>query len=227
MKSQKAPEQFRFAALAVDTVVIGLVDGKLYGLVSEVNRPPYYANILGFLGGMVTEKETAEDACIRILSEKGGVKKTDIYKEQLATFSAVERDKRNRVVSVAYLVLVRPDFVLRYKHPEASFCLLKDIKQLAYDHDEMLAVAKKRLAGKLTYTTIAQFLLPRHFTLSQLQTVYEVVTGTTHDKRNFRKKILALDIIRDTGLQEDGVPNRPASLYEFKSSKLTELPLVV
>jgi len=227
MNNKKAPEQFRFAALAVDVVVLGFVDGELYGLLSNVDRPPHYQNIPGFLGGMVTETETAEEACMRILEEKGSVKKGDIYTEQLATFSAVERDKRNRVVSVAYLGLVRPDFIRIYNHPEASFRPLKDCKSLAYDHDDMLAVAQKRLAGKLTYTTIAQFLLPRHFTLSELQDVYEGITGTTHDKRNFRKKILALDIINDTGLVQDGVPNRPAALYEFKSSKLTELPLVV
>jgi len=227
MKHTKAPEQFRFAALAVDVVVLGFVDGELYGLVSNVNRPPHYNNAPCFLGGMVTETETAEGACARILNEKGGVKKTDIYTEQLATFSAVERDKRNRVVSVAYLGLVRPDFIRTYSHSEASFRPLKDCKHLAYDHDDMLSVTKKRLAGKLTYTTIAQFLLPRHFTLSELQDVYEGVTGTTHDKRNFRKKILALDIIHDTDLVQDGVPNRPAALYEFKSSKLTELPLII
>lgn len=227
MKKHQAPEQFRFAALAVDVVVLGFVDGELYGLVSNVDRPPHYKNIPGFLGGMVTETETAEEACMRILQEKGSVKKVDIYTEQLATFSAVERDKRNRVVSVAYLGLVRPDFIRTYSHSEASFRLLKDCKYLAYDHDDMLAVAKKRLTGKLTYTTIAQFLLPRHFTLSELQDVYEGVINTTHDKRNFRKKILALDIIHDTGRVQDGVPNRPAALYEFKSSKLTELPLVV
>lgn len=221
---KKAPEQFRFAAIAVDTVVLAIVDDQLYGLVSPVDQPPHYVDVPGFLGGMVTTKETAEEACGRILQEKGDLSK--VYLEQLYTFSDVNRDKRNRVVSVAYLGLVRPDVSKSYEHAEASFRPLKELKNLAYDHDEMLRSALRRLAGKLSYTTIAQYLLPRHFTLTQLQRVYEIIRGREVDKRNFRKKILALDIIRDTGNVEEGVKHRPAALYEFVEQKVTELPLI-
>jgi 8-oxo-dGTP diphosphatase len=221
---KRAPEQFRFAAMAVDAVVFAFIDGELHGLVSTVDRPPHYVNVPGFLGGMITAEETAEEACARVLDEKGGLSR--VYLEQLYTFSAVNRDKRNRVVSVAYLGLVRPDVAAAYEHPDASFRPVRELAQLAYDHDEMLAVALKRLRGKLEYTTIAQFLLPRHFTLSQLQDVYEVVFKKEFDKRNFRKKILALDIVKDTGRLEEGVKHRPAALYEFTSQKLKELPLI-
>lgn len=221
---KQAPEQFRFAALATDIVVFGFVDGVLHALISTVNRPPHYVNIPGFLGGMITKDETAREACVRILNEKGGL--TDVYLEQLYTFSAVERDKRNRVVSVAYLGLVRPDIAATYNHQDAMFVPITKLKKLAYDHDEMLRVALTRLQGKLSYTTIAQFLLPRHFTLSELQTVYEVVLKKEFDKRNFRKKILALNIVRDTGLVQEGVKNRPAALYRFTNKKVTELPLL-
>lgn len=221
---KKAPQQFRFAALATDIVVLGFIDGALHGLVSAVDRPPHYKNTPGFLGGMVTEKETAREAAERVLEEKGGVK--DVYLEQLYTFSDVERDKRNRVVSVAYLGLVRPDVAASYDHPEASFVPMKKLTKLAYDHDEMLRVALKRLQGKISYTTIAQYLLPRHFTLSELQEVYEVILKKEFDKRNFRKKILALDIVKDTGLVQEGVKNRPAALYTFTSQKLQELSLL-
>jgi len=223
MKS--APEHFRFAALATDVIVFGFLDGELHGLVSTVDRPPHYVDIQGFLGGMVTETETAREACVRVLHEKGGL--TDVYLEQLYTFSDVERDKRNRVVSVAYLCLVRPDTVATYDHPDALFVPVKKLKQLAYDHNEMLSVAKARLQGKLSYTNIAQYLLPRHFTLSELQEVYEIILKKEFDKRNFRKKILALNIVTDTGLVQDGVKNRPAALYKFASQKLQELELVV
>tara|TARA_B100000508_G_scaffold31981_2_gene24616 strand:- start:7530 stop:8201 length:672 start_codon:yes stop_codon:yes gene_type:complete len=221
---KQAPAEFRFAAMAVDAVVLGLVDGELYGLVSNVDRPPHYVNVPGFLGGIITEKETAEEACERILKEKGNLK--DVYLEQLYTFSEVNRDKRNRVVSVGYIGLVRPDTVRMYDHPEASFKLLKECKHLAYDHDEMLAMTIKRLKGRLSYTNVAQYLLPRHFTLTELQTVYETVLKEELDKRNFRKKILALDIVKDTGRVEDGVKHRPAALYEFTSQKIKELPLI-
>lgn len=222
---KKAPEKFRFAALAVDAIVLGFVDGELCGLVSNVNRPPHYVNIPGFLGGMVDAKETAEETCARVLKEKGNLEK--VYLEQLYTFSAVNRDKRNRVVSVAYFGLVRPDTAATYNHPEASFVSVKKLKKLAYDHDDMLAMAIGRLQGKLSYTTIAQHLLSRHFTLSELQSIYEALIGKEFDKRNFRKKILALDIVKETGRMQEGVKNRPAALYEFKSQKVQELQLLV
>lgn len=220
---RKAPQEFRFAALAVDAVVFGFIDGKLHGLVSNVDRPPHYKNVPGFFGGMVTEKETALDTCERILDEKGGLK--DVYLEQLYTFSDIDRDKRNRVVSVAHLGLVRPDIAASYDHPEASFVPFKKLTKLAYDHDEMTLVAIKRLQGKLSYTTIAQYLLPRHFTLSELQEVYEVILKKEFDKRNFRKKIFALNILRDTGSVQEGVKNRPAALYEFTKRKISQISL--
>ncbi len=221
---KKAPEKLRFAAMAIDAVVFGIVDGELCALVSPVNRPPHYVNILGFLGGLVDASETAEEACDRIVREKGGLKQ--VYLEQLYTFSDVERDKRNRVVSVAYLGLVRPDTAAAYAHEGAMFIPVKKLKNLAYDHDDMLQMAIKRLQGKLSYTTIAQYLLPRHFTLSELQSVYELILHKEFDKRNFRKKLLSLDAIRETGLVQEGVKNRPAALYEFSSQKLQELELI-
>ncbi len=221
---KKAPEKFRFAAMAVDVVVFGFVEGELCALVGPVNRPPHYVNTPGFLGGLIDPKETAEEACERILFEKGGLK--NVYHEQLFTFSAVERDKRNRVVSVAYLGLVRPDTAAAYKHDGAMFVTVKELKKLAYDHDAMLLVALGRLEGKLSYTTIAQYLLPRHFTLSELQFMYETITHKELDKRNFRKKLLALDILKDTGKVQEGMKNRPAALYEFRSQKLQELQLL-
>jgi 8-oxo-dGTP diphosphatase len=221
---KKAPEKFRFAAMAVDAVVFALVEGKLCALVSPVNRPPHYINTLGFLGGMIGADETAEEASVRVLRQKGNLEK--VYLEQLYTFSAVGRDKRNRVVSVAYLGLVRPEVAAAYQHGEARFVPVKQLQKLAYDHDEMLETALTRLKGKLTYTTIAQHLLPRSFTLSELQEVYELILNKEFDKRNFRKKLLSLDVVKETGKMQEGVKNRPAALYEFRSQKVQELPLL-
>jgi 8-oxo-dGTP diphosphatase len=221
---KKAPESLRFAVISVDIIVFAFIDGALCGLVSPVNRPPHYINTLGFLGGIIEASETAEETSERILKQKGGLEK--VYLEQLYTFSAINRDKRNRVVSVAYLGLIRPDVAAAYSHPEAKFVPLKKLSKLAYDHDEMMLTALTRLRGKLTYTTIAQYLLPKHFTLSELQNVYEVILQKELDKRNFRKKILALDIVRETGKLQEGVKNRPAALYEFSSQKIKELTLL-
>jgi 8-oxo-dGTP diphosphatase len=210
--------------MAIDAVVFSFMNGELCALVSPVNRPPHYIDRRGFLGGIIDAEETAEEASVRILKEKGGLEK--VYLEQLFTFSAVERDKRNRVVSVAYLGLVRPDVAVVYQHPEATFVQVKKLSKLAYDHDDMLRTALARLRGKLTYTTIAQHLLSKQFTLSELQAVYEEVLQKELDKRNFRKKILSLDIVRETGKMQEGVKNRPAALYEFTSGKVKELTLL-
>jgi 8-oxo-dGTP diphosphatase len=222
---KKAPERLRFAAIAVDAVVFGFVGGKLCGLVSAVNRPPHYVNTFGFLGGLIEPEETAKEASVRVLRQKGSL--TKVYLEQLHTFSAVERDKRNRVVSVAYLGLVCPEVATTYKHEEARFVSVKQLVKLAYDHNEMLTLALSRLKGKLTYTTIAQFLLPQEFTFSELQEVYEIVLRKELDKRNFRKKILALDILKETGNIQAGVKNRPAAFYTFKDKKIAELSAIV
>ncbi len=221
----KAPLKNRFAALAADVVVFGLVDKKLHVLIDDINRPPHYCNKLGFLGGLVEPSETAEDTVERILFEKAGLK--NMYTEQLYTFSKVARDLRNRVVAVAYIGFMTPDQVLSYTHESARFVPVTSLKNLAYDHDEMLKVAIKRLTGKLAYTTIAQYLLPNHFTLSELQNVYEVLLKKEIDKRNFRKKILALQVIEETGAMQEGMQNRPAALYRFKNSRLQQLSAVL
>lgn len=222
---KQAPEKFRFAALAVDVLVFGIINNELHILVGLVNRPPHYVGVYGFLGGMITATETADDACARIVKEKGNLEQ--VYFEQLYTFSDVQRDKRNRVVSVAYIGFVRPDVAKSYTNTQANFVPLSKLKRLAYDHSEMLQVALKRLQGKLSYTTIARYLLPNNFTLSELQEVYEIVLDKKFDKRNFRKKILGLDILTDTHKLKKGTQNRPAVLYAFKSSKLIELELLI
>jgi len=218
---QKAPEKFRFAAVAVDVVVFGIRDNELCVLVDTVHRPPHYDNIPGFPGAMVLPEENTDEAAARVLRDKVALQ--PIHLEQLYTFSEKDRDARNRVVSVAYMGCVRPNQIETYDHASASFVPLRSLKKMAYDHISMLQLAEKRLAGKLEYTTIAQFLLPTHFTLTELQNVYEIVKRTTFDKRNFRKKILALDIIAETGEVQSGVQNRPAALHKFVKSTIQKI----
>lgn len=222
---KQAPARDRFAAVAVDVVLFGIIDDTLHALVDTVDRPPHYIDIEAFIGGLIESSETAEMAIARHLATKGSLQSS--YIEQLCTFSALERDKRNRVISIAYLGLVRPATVETYKHASARWVPIAKLRNLAYDHNQMLATALERLRGKLTYTTIANHLLPNHFTLSELQRVYEIVLNQTLDKRNFRKKILALDVVKETGRMQEGVQNRPAALYTFKQNKVEELTLIV
>lgn len=220
---KQAPASLRFAVVAVDVPVFAIMDGVLHALVSEVNRPPHYVHMLAFIGGIIDSKENTDEATARILKEKAHLQQ--VYIEQLYTFSKVDRDKRNRVVSVAYVGLVKPEVAQKYAHEDAYFIPVAKLPKLAYDHDEMLQTALTRLQGKLSYTTIAQHLLSDTFTLSELQSVYEIILKREFDKRNFRKKILTLDIITDTGMVQEGVKNRPAALYKFKSEQVLDLPL--
>ncbi len=120
----------------------------------------------------------------------------------------------------------RPRHTLDDGDDDGRFVPLKQLKSLAYDHDEMLKTALERLQGKLSYTTIARFLVNKNFTLSELQQVYESILQTTFDKRNFRKKILSLGIVVETGERQSGVKNRPAQLYTFPNKKIIEIPLI-
>ena len=226
--AQTAPGHLRFAVVAVDAAIFTFLNEQLCVLLMPINLPPHYPNSQGLPGGIIKPQETTEEAVERVLAEKVALSADHL--EQLATFSRVDRDKRNRVVSVGYLGFVRPEEAQKYqvdREKPGYFLPVREVGTLAYDHNEMLDAARARLIGKLAYTTIAQFLLPKHFTLTELQVVYEVVQKTTYDKRNFRKKILALDIVKETGRMQEGVKNRPAALYQFNSNQLSTLPLVV
>jgi len=223
-KIQQAPAEYRHTAVSVDTVLFSVMRGTLCTLLVHVDRPPHYVKMKGFPGGLVYLEETAEDAVRRSLTEKVGT--ADFYFEQLYTFTDIERDKRNRVVSIAFLGLVPEQVALEMERGKGVWIPVKEVEKLAYDHNSMLDVAQTRLAGKLLYTNIARHLLPKKFTLTELQKVYETVCGEEFDKRNFRKKILSLDILKDTGELQTGVANRPASLYSFTGSRVTEIPLI-
>ena len=216
---------FRFAIAAVDAVIFGLHDGKLVVLIRPVETESgLYKGLSGFPGGVMRPTENAEVALSRHLKDK--VNLTAVYTEQLYTFTDVTRDARSRAVAIAYLGLVEPGVVATYTHTKAVWVPVADISKLAYDHYEMLGVARNRLASKLLYTTIARMLLPKQFTLSELQSVYEIVRGEEFDKRNFRKKILALDIVKDSGEVRSGAANRPATLYTFAGKTVVEVPLI-
>lgn len=216
---------FRFAVAAVDAVIFGIHNGTLHVLVRSVETATHhYQGMQGFPGGVMRPTENAEDTLKRILEEKAGLQK--VYVEQLYTFTDINRDSRSRAVAIAYLGLVQGEVIATYTHDKATWVPVQSISKLGYDHFDMLTMARKRLASKLLYTTIARMMLPNRFTLSELQAVYEIVCGEVFDKRNFRKKILALDIIKDSGEVQSGVANRPAALYTFVGKSIVEIPVI-
>jgi ADP-ribose pyrophosphatase YjhB (NUDIX family) len=210
-------------ALTVDCVVFGLDEDDLKVLLIQRALPPFQGK-WALPGGFVRLKETLEEAARRELEEETGL--SAVFLEQLYTFSAVDRDPRERVVSVAHYALVN----LRDHHVhaatdarDAAWFGVHDVPSLAFDHAEILQMALERLRGKLRYQPIGFELLPRKFTLSELQHLYELVLERPLDKRNFRKRVLAMDLLIETDDVQQDVAHRAARLYRFDERKYRRL----
>ncbi|ACY18222.1 NUDIX hydrolase [Haliangium ochraceum] len=212
-------------ALSVDCVVFGheLDKGQLEVLLIRRRNPPF-AHAWALPGGFVNMDETTEAAARRELAEETGV--SDLYLEQLYTFSGVERDPRGRVVSVAYFALVKRSahgIAAASDAEEVAWHGIDDLPALAFDHQAIVDMAVARLRAKVRYAPIAFALLPPKFTLSQLQRLYETILQETLDKRNFRKKMRNLACLVDTGELEEGVAHRKARLYRFDARRYRRL----
>lgn len=202
-------------ALTVDCVVFGVDEAQLEVLLIRRGAPPF-EGCWALPGGFVDEAETVEEAARRELQEETGL--SDVYLEQLATFSRVDRDPRARVVSVAHIALVRRGSKRPMAASDAAaaeWVALADVRELAFDHAEILAAALTRLRSKITYQPLVFELLPARFTLSALQRYYELILERPLDKRNFRKKVLALGIIEELKELVVSGAGRPARLYRF------------
>jgi len=219
----------RFAVLATDTALFTIRDGTLYVRLITVNRPPHFKNVPGLPGGLLHPNETADDAAVRHLEEKAVVEADKVHLEQLYTFSDVGRDPRGRVVAVAYLALVPWDKLSSLEQHDAGgarWVPVKSAKNLAYDHDEILGFAIERLRSRVRYTTLINKLMPREFTLTDLEKAYECLLSRDLDKRNFRKKILKLKILKPLPHKKSGGRYRPAQLYTFASSAVSEIEVL-
>lgn len=210
-------------ALAVDCVVFGLDHADLKVLLIQRRLEPFQ-HAWALPGGFVRLDEPLDAAARRELAEEAGV--TDVYLEQLYTFGELDRDPRERVVTVAYYALAKlSDHRIRAATDAmgVGWFRLDELPRLAFDHAEIVARAHDRLRGKVRYAPIGFELLPPRFTLTQLQRLYELVLGADLDKRNFRKKILAMDLLVETDQVEQGVRHRAARLYRFDRKKYEKL----
>lgn len=211
------------AALTVDCVVFGLDDQELKVMLIQRALPPFEGK-WALPGGFVRVDETLDAAARRELEEETGLRK--VFLEQLYTFSEVDRDPRERVVSVAYYALVNlRDHQVQAASDarDAAWFGVHDTPRLAFDHAEILRLALDRLRGKLRYQPIGFELLPKKFTLSELQHLYELVLERTLDKRNFRKRVLAMDLLEETDEVQQDVAHRAARLYLFDERKYRRL----
>lgn len=202
-------------AVTVDCVVFGLDERDLKVLLIERDGEPF-RGCWALPGGFVEMSESLDAAALRELREETGVEK--LFLEQLYTFGAVDRDPRGRVISVAYYSLVKlSDHRVRAATDarNAAWFALDDLPSLAFDHREIVRIAHARLRGKVRYQPIGFELLPAKFTLRQLQQLYECVLDRSLDKRNFRKKILSMNLLEELDEVELDVAHRAARLYRF------------
>ena len=209
--------------LTVDAVIFQIQSNVLEVLLINRQNEPFKGS-WALPGGYNAEGETTTSALHRIVLQKTSVdvEKDLSYIEQLYTFDTIDRDPRGHAVSVTYMGCGR-DVVVRETSPHIAFVPVSNLPKLAYDHANIVKYAHERLIAKLTYTNAVSAFLPHKFTLSQLQTAYEVIFGRDSPSRNLRKKFLSLELIHETTEMWREGAHRPARLYKFNSKKLESL----
>lgn len=224
MNSKQHIEHPHFA-LATDCTIFGFDGGELKLLLIEREKEPF-KNKWALPGGFVFAEETPETCARRILFEKAGI--SNVFIEQLYTFGDVNRDPRERIISVAYYALVNKqeyDLIAGRDTLQAEWFALSGLPALAFDHAAIVETAVARLKGKVSYKPIGFELLDEKFTLTQLQSLYEAILGNQVDKRNFRKKILGMKLLEGLDEKETNVPRKAAQLYRFDKKAYHELTL--
>lgn len=209
--------QFDKPSVTVDVVIFTIKDQDLQVLLVKRNIEPF-KNKWALPGGFVRIDESLEAAAKRELEEETGVK--NIYLEQLYTFGEPKRDPRGRVITVSYLALINSreiELKASTDVSDAQWVSVSNTPALAFDHKRILEYALKRLKWKFEYTTVAFSLLPEKFSISQIQKIYEIVFNKKFDKRNFAKKLLSLDILKEESIQRD-VSHRPPMLYSLNKN---------
>src|SRR5215831_18704976 len=207
--------------LTADIVVFTFEDSVLKVLLARRGKAPYSGR-MALPGGFVEDREPLQKAALRELNEETGLRVTSA--EQLGCFGDPDRDARGRVVSAAYLALVPAGRPLRAGSDAAAakWWPVEKLPPLAFDHGRIVRSGLERLRHKLEYTTAGFQLLPRKFSLPQLQTLYETVLDRHLDKRNFRKKMSLLGILKP--LKEwRRTGRKPARLYAFLPKKFERL----
>ncbi len=225
MKVDIQNEDFH-AALATSVVIFGFDGTHLNVLLATKENPPFQnATILP--SRVVKPGNGVEETARRLLSSVTG--HDTWYLEQLNAFAGLYRNPGGRVVNIAFYGLVRLSEQLKNNlRKEGYFWVDKnEAPPLAYDHDEILAFAQERLKRRVKRRPIGFNLLPKEFTLKELQTLYEHALGKSFDKRNFRRKILKAELLMecDKKTSPDSVNKKPAQLYMFNEEKYEKMTL--
>ena len=221
MEDNKYCYKYPHPAVTTDCVIFGFDGERLQVLLVERGIEPYKGR-WAFPGGFLKMDETAEEGALRELKEETGLE--GAYMEQFHTFSAPERDPRERVITIAYYALVKIQEVKGGDDAaSARWFPLDEIPSLAFDHDYILRMATQRLREQIHFQPIGFELLPEKFTIKELQLLYEAILGINFDRRNFAKKMFHLEILTDLEETIWPTPKREAKLYKFNADKYDEL----
>ena len=210
------------ASITVDCVLFGFNEGKLKVLLIKRASDPE-AGKWALPGGFMEPSETLETAAQRVLEMLTGV--SDVFMQQLKVFSDLDRHPSARVITVAHYALVNPDnYPLKpsWHASEAYWCELDRLPVLGFDHKEILETAEKTLKKDIQVKPLGFELLPQKFTLKELQDLYEAILGNKLDRRNFRRKLKSLAILKELDEVKKGA-HRDASLYSFNKKAYDKL----
>lgn len=203
----------RACLIAIDCVVFGYLENRIQIALIKRNKKPFKGN-WALPGGLVERDETVEQCTYRELLEETGIK--DLYLKQCGVMSDPQRDPRGRVVSITFFALIPADKIQLSATEDASsaqWFLIDQIPKLAFDHQEIIKIALTHLQKEISQSPIIFNLLPKKFTLSMVQSIYEEIFNKEIDKRNFRKKILSMPYIVKSRSITRGQQHRPAQLY--------------
>lgn len=204
-------------ALSVDCVIFGFDENKLKVLLIRSDLTNY-KNKWSLLGDLVGPTEDLRNAAYRVLKQRTGL--SDVYLEQVKTFGTVGRHPVGRVVTVAYCSLINVQHhKLNILDNELHWHDIKNVTELAFDHQEIYETCLNQLQKRVQEHPLGFSLLPKKFSLRELQNLYEAILDVKMDRRNFRKKFFAMDFLIDTGEMEQDVPHRPGKLYKFNYEK--------
>ena len=204
-------------SITVDCVIFGFDENVLKVLLIRSDLAEF-KDKWTLLGDILKQNEDLDDAADRVLLERTGM--TDVFLEQVRTFSNPGRHPGGRVITVAYASLLDiGHHQLKITDNELHWHPLNSLKDMAFDHRQIVDACYKWLQKMIQEHPLGLNLLPNKFSLRELQNLYEAILGIKLDRRNFRKKFFSMDFLIDTGEMEENVPHRPGKLYKFNFKK--------
>ena len=219
---ERIEAKFR-AAVSVDNVVFGFDNNDLKVLLIYRGAEPY-KDCWALPGDLISLDQDLEHSAENVLQNLTGL--DNIYMEQIHTFGRVDRHPFGRVFTVTYFALIKiEDYNVKPSSwaEEAAWFPIHEVPELPFDHNEILEFAKEQLKGKIRRQPIGFELLPKYFTLTDIQNLYEAILDTKFDTRNFRKKLLSMNLLVDSGRIQTNVAHRPAKLYKYITKRYHQL----